>query len=253
MGHTLRSPLNAILGFADVLLYGSSGPLTDRQRRHVQQLVDAGERQLEIIDNLVELSRIHSGDSTAQPEATDPLRILETAVGTFGPKAEAKGVSILLDAEPDLGAVHVDPEGLTRAVGNLLSNAIRHLDEGGVIRIAVSRESPSGGTGSPAGETLQICVADSGPGIGKEEQKFLFQDLDHGDAFTARQKQRNGTGLPLARRLVERHGGQIWVESSGRRGDGSRFMITLPLIGGDDPPTKLPADKTGAFGNGGRP
>lgn len=222
--------MNAILGFADVLLYGTAGPLTDKQRGYVQRMVEAGERQLEIIDNLVELSRIHAEESVGNPKVTDPLRILENCVGQFEPKASARGVSIILDAEADLGPVHVDPDGLERALGNLLSNAIRHLEEGGVVRVAASREEFDDVSGEGISESIRICVADSGPGIAPEDQAVLFQDLNHGEAFAARRKQRNGTGLPLARRLLERDGGRIEVKSSGRKGEGSRFVVTVPIV-----------------------
>ena len=192
--------------------------------------MEAGERQLEIIDNLVELSRIHAGESLGTPVVTDPLRVLGNAFGKMGPKAAGRGVTLLMDADAEVGDVLVDPDGIERAVGNLLSNAIRHLDEGGVVRVAVSKEVPPTDADGPKSGLLKICVADSGPGIPEEDQSFLFQDLDQGDAFEVRRKQRNGTGLPLARRLIERHGGKIWVESSGRKGEGSRFFITLPLL-----------------------
>lgn len=233
MGHTLRSPLNAILGFADILQEGVAGPLSERQRQYVDRIVEAGERQLEIIDNLIELSRFHSGDAPFQPEPISVERLLERTVSRFKKRADASGVAVLLDSDTGSRKVFVDPDGVERALGNLLSNAIRHMDEGGVVRIAASNGSPDGEECDP--DSVTICVADSGEGVDKAVQEFLFDDLDSGEASTARRQQRSGTGLPLARRLLEREGGSIHLVSSGEQGEGSRFRIKLPLWKEDAP------------------
>jgi len=228
MGHTLRGPLNSILGFAGILLEGPAGPLTDRQKTFVHQIVGAGERQLEIIDNLISLACHHADEASFEPRSTRVHQLLERAVDRFKARAEASSVTILLDAEADLGTLFVDSEGVERAIGNLLSNAIRHLDPGGVVRVAAGMRGSDGKAAGPPADTVAICVADSGEGIDPKYRESLFDDLKEQSLFETRRQQRLGTGLPLARRLIEREGGSVSLQNTGERGDGNRFLILLP-------------------------
>jgi signal transduction histidine kinase len=228
MGHTLRGPLNSILGFADILLEGTAGPLTDRQRNFVKEIAGAGERHLEIIDNLITLARHHSGEAPYHPQPMEIYDLLQRVVARFRTRAEERSITLLLDANPALGQVFVDPEGVERAIGNLLSNAIRHLEPGGVIRVAAAVRGPEGASAEIPPNTVGVCVADTGEGIDPASYDTLFDDLEQVATFDARRQQRAGTGLPLARRLLEREGGSISIQSSGEKGEGTRLRILLP-------------------------
>lgn len=232
MGHTLRGPLNSILGFADILLEGTAGPLSDRQRGFVEQIAGAGERQLEIIENLITLARHHAGDASYHPEPIRIYDLLSRTVDGFMTRAEGLSITILFEADPDLGQVFVDPDGVERAVGNLLSNALRHMEPGGVIRVAAAVRGSEGPAAELPPDTVGICVADTGEGIHSTNHDTLFEDLDHSATFDARRQQRLGTGLPLARRLLEREGGSISIQSSGKKGEGTRLRVLLPLFNG---------------------
>jgi len=230
MGHTLRGPLNSILGFTEMLLEGTGGPLTDRQRSFLEQIAGAGERQLEIIDNLITLARHHAEEAPYRPRPINIHQLLDRAVTRFRARAEEASITIELDVDPELGQVYVDSEGIERAVGNLLSNSLRHTEAGGMIRIAAGGRGPEGIAAEIPPDTIGICVADTGEGIDSSDHDRLFDDLDHSPDFEARRQQRLGTGLPLARRLLERDGGSISIQSSGIKGEGARFRILLPLF-----------------------
>ncbi|UCF18980.1 MAG: HAMP domain-containing histidine kinase [Gemmatimonadota bacterium] len=240
MGHTLRSPLNGVLGFSDILLEESAGPLNDRQRRYIERIAESGRRQLELIDNLTQLARLHSGQLALQPERCSIAQIVEDAVSSYRALAQRKGVRIEIEVSCSTGKLTADADYLTTAIRSLVSNAVRCSENGGVIKVSARRLDPElgsdDGNGNRAGALrgeaaarLRVEVADDGPGIAPEDQDLIFDDLEDHRSLLARCQRRTGVGLPLARRLVELHGGRISVHSTGVRGEGCRFAIDLPV------------------------
>ena len=233
MGHTLRTPLNGILGFSDILLEEAFGPLNERQRKYVEQISASGQRQLGLINNLIDLARFHAGQVEPEWSTCDANGLVEDAVAPFCSPAAAAQVDLEVHTGQSVGEITADAERLKRAVGNLLDNAVRSTDAGGTITVTVRRGSGERKTSQP--EEVLIEVADTGAGIPPEDQGLLFDDCEHADSLAARRERRSGTGLALARRIVELHGGRIWVESEGVGGQGSKFVVALPSqpLGGE--------------------
>lgn len=124
-----------------------------------------------------------------------------------------------------------DPEQLRQVLASLVDNAIRFTDSGGSVRVTASKGTLSSSVAETSDEfdsVLRIEVADTGNGIPPDDQPLLFDDFEHAESLTSRRQRRSGVGLALARRIVELHGGRIWVESSGVKGEGSHFFIEFP-------------------------
>ena len=234
MGHTLRSPLNGVLGFSEMLLGESAGSLNERQRRYVQRIEESGRRQLELIDNLMQLARLQASLVALRPTPCTTGQIVEEAVGPYQALARRKNVTVDTEISNASTSLVLDLELVTTAVRSLVSNAVRYTLEGGHVTVKTRRlpaetRNGNGSRPKPAEERLYIEVSDDGPGIKQEDQALIFDDLDCEATLRTRRQRRSGVGLPLARRLVELHRGRIGVSSSGIRGEGSTFFIELPV------------------------
>lgn len=234
MGHTLRTPLNGILGFANLLAEGTAGELTDRQLQYVKRITDSGERQLQLINNLIDLANIHAGQVINTAGSCDLAEAVHEALGLHVSQITDKELKIDLRIDDKLGLVEADADGLQKVVANLVNNAVRHSKPGDDIVITAVRqaceESPSSATSPPqsGGDLIVLCVADQGPGVSVEDCQYLFDDCEHAESMDARRQHRSGVGLALSRRIVEAHGGRIWVESDGTPGKGSEFFVEFP-------------------------
>lgn len=216
MSHELRTPLNTILGFSELLAEESAGALNDKQKRfltHIQR--DAG-HLLELINDVLDLSKIEAGRLELRLE-TFPMAVAVAEVLTsVRPLAATKMIS--LDSEIDtLLLLQADRLRFKEILFNLLSNAIKFTPSGGRVWI----ES------SVADGWVCIMVADSGIGIAPEDQQPIFESFRQASATTKGVREGTGLGLAITKRLVEHHGGKIWVESE--PGKGSRFFFTLQL------------------------
>jgi len=230
MGHTLRTPLNAILGFSEVLQQEQCGSLNERQQKYVGRITEAGQRQLGLINNLIDLARIHAGETALEPKSVDAIQLVQSVITEHATAAKERGVELSAHGD-SLGLVECDPEQLRQALANLISNAIRFTDAGGSVRVTASK-GPPGSDAPDAGDEfhsmMRIEVADTGTGIPPVDQPLLFDDFEHAESLTSRRERRSGVGLVLTRRIIELHGGRIWVESSGVTGEGSRFFVEFP-------------------------
>lgn len=219
IGHTLRTPLNSVLGFSELLLEEALGPLNERQRRYVRLIHAAGMRQLGLIDNLVDLARFQAGEYTLEWDSCPLAVVVREVVAEFVARAEEKGIGLRVRSAPDIGSVMADRERLRRVFANVLDNAVRVLDREGSIEVTVT-----------AGDgTARVEIQDDGPGLPPELHELVFSGEDDLDATTVRRKQRSGTGLALCRVIVALHGGSIWIESSGVPGEGTTVVVELPI------------------------
>jgi signal transduction histidine kinase len=216
LSHELRTPLNAILGFTDVLLSEVDGPLSDEARENLVIVRASGDHLRSLIDDILALSAIESGELRLSRETADVAAIARDVVAESRVTASQKGLALELDAPPSSHPVtaHVDARRVRQVLGNVVSNAIKFTREG---RVEVSLvEEP---------EEVMFIVSDTGPGIARDALSRIFDEYQQSGSPTA---QRSGTGLGLAitRRLVQMHGGSVRVESE--LGQGARFFITLP-------------------------
>ncbi len=222
LSHELRTPLNVILGFADVLLSEVDGPLGAEARENLTVVRQSGSHLRSLINDILDLSALETGRLNLQLKKTNLWSIAADVVRESRLAAEAKDLTIALSGEP-IEAV-ADQLRVRQVLGNLVSNAVKFTSRGGVIvRVGSSEDHAT------------LSVADTGPGIAKEEQAAVFEEYRQSGDWQSRGAG-SGLGLAITRRLVRMHGGRIELES--RLGEGSRFTVLLPLAG---PPDTGPA------------
>jgi signal transduction histidine kinase/ActR/RegA family two-component response regulator len=227
MSHELRTPLNSIIGFSQLLEDGTGGALTERQRKYAVNILTSGRQLLDLIDNVLELTKVEAGHLSLQLSLFDVgavLRDLHTLVQRL---AERKRLALTVKAGEDLLPVTADRPKVKQVLFNLLSNAIKFTPEGGSVEVRANRVPAE--RAPAAGEWFEFVVADSGSGIPPERLDHLFDGFARavptaGDPTRA--SERPGVGLALARRLVELHGGHIRVESE--VGSGTTVTVQLP-------------------------
>ena len=219
MSHELRTPLNSIIGFSEMLLTEDLGPLSDTQRDFLATVARNGRHLLELIGDLLDLSKIEAGRLTLNAEVLDLKTVLQEAAESVRAQIEQRRHHFDLQPPQSPVAVRADKIRVRQVLLNLLSNAIKFTNEGG--RITVTARLDDGN------RLARVAVTDSGIGIAPEDQKKLFQEFVQLDATASRRYEGTGLGLALSRRLVEQHGGSIGVESE--VGRGSTFWFTLPV------------------------
>jgi signal transduction histidine kinase len=219
MSHELRNPLNAVIGFAELMHDGRLGPLAPGQRKHLGVIRSSGEHLLALINDFLDMARIEAGRIRLEPEPIEPASIAAECATSLGRLAAAKAIHINLDPRP-VGAVLLDPARLRQLLLNYLSNAIKFTSQGGTIGIRLERHE----------NELRIAVADNGPGIEPEDQSRVFDEF-----FQAANRDRTGSGLGLSitKRIVEAQGGTVGLRSG--PGRGSTFYATLPAPAVSEP------------------
>jgi signal transduction histidine kinase len=215
VSHELRTPLTAVLGWASMLRNGSLDPA--RTKRAVEAIFNNATRQSQMIEELLDISRIVGGRVEFDPQELDLSETICGAIEAIMPQADAKGVELRLGAHPSV-PVTGDPRRLDQVFLNLLSNAVKFTQPGGYVTVDVT----------VGAQTVETRVADNGAGIDPSFLSHAFERFRQGDNSTARSKGGLGLGLFIARQLVEAHGGGIRAESGGP-GLGAAFTVTLPI------------------------
>jgi signal transduction histidine kinase len=215
MSHELRTPLNAIIGFSQVLRQRLFGPINEKQEEYLDDILSSGNHLLSLINDVLDLSKVEAGQVELEVASFSLREALERGVVMVREPATKHGVRLSLELAPGVDLVEGDERRLRQVIFNLLSNAIKFTPEGGEVVVA---------TASRDHEVL-ISVNDTGPGIPLEDHERIFEEFQQTDVGV-RQREGTGLGLALSKRLVELHGGRIWVES--QPGHGSRFVFTLP-------------------------
>jgi len=219
LGHELRSPLTAILGYTGLMLGAAPGSLdAERQAEFLARIAASGDYMLRLVNNLLDLRRMESG---AEPLLPTPLpidRILQLVVAMSRPRATEKGIGVSLDVPADLPTVLSDELLVRRIVDNLLSNGIKYTPSGGSVRVIAKA----------VGDAVEIAVSDSGIGLTDEEQQLLFQRFFRSARPEARLERGTGLGLALVRESLRRLGGEITVISA--VGTGTTFTVTIPPL-----------------------
>ncbi len=217
VSHELRTPLNGVLGFAQVLLHDPR--LTPEQREQVNTLHEAGRHLLELVNGLLDLSKIEAGRLDLAPEAVDLRRLLNGCATLLEPEIARKALAFTLDVDPALpAAARLDPLRMRQLLLNLLSNAVKFTPAGGRVDLRVM---------AAAGSRMRVEVADTGPGIPKEKQHLLFEDFVQLTPNAGPEAQGTGLGLAISARLAALMGGSIGCESPAA--GGALFWLELPL------------------------
>ncbi len=214
MSHELRTPLNAVLGFSELLADSVYGPLSDRQRKYVEKIHNAGLHLLRLINDVLDLSRIEAGYLNIVLASVALDALVNDVLSLLKPLADKKGITLSASCPVGL-VVHADPTRLQQILTNLVGNAIKFTPDGGQVDVAVHRQE----------ESIRTEVRDTGPGIPAAEQKLIFESFYR--AGQLRDREGTGLGLAIAKKLVEAHRGEFGLESEA--GKGSCFYFSLPV------------------------
>jgi signal transduction histidine kinase len=216
MSHELRTPLNAILGYTELILDNIYGDTPAKMRDVLDRVQKNGKHLLGLINDVLDLSKIEAGQLTLTLTDYSLKDVVHSVFSAVEPLAAEKKLAFKVEVEPNLPAGHGDERRLTQVLLNLVGNAIKFTDTGEVA-IAASAQNGS----------FTVAVRDTGPGIAEADRARIFEEFQQADSSVTRKKGGTGLGLPISRRIIEMHGGKLWVESD--PGRGSTFSFTLPV------------------------
>jgi signal transduction histidine kinase/DNA-binding response OmpR family regulator len=216
MSHELRTPLNAMLGWSKILLADSRDPA--KVERGLTVIERNARAQARLVDDLMDVSRIVSGKLRLSMRRIQISTVVHAAADVLRATAESKGVRLVVDLDPDVGATVADPDRLQQIIWNLLSNAVRFTPAKGRVSLTAQRSA----------STFTIEVEDTGAGIAPEHLPHIFERFRQVDSTTTRAHGGLGLGLAIVRHLVEAHGGSVSATSAGL-GTGARFTVSLPI------------------------
>jgi GAF domain-containing protein len=217
MSHELRTPLNAILGYTELMADGAYGEPSEKMLGILKRLEANGKHLLGLINDVLDLSKIEAGQLVLELSDYSVQDIAQTVRSTLEPLASDKKLAFKVEMASELPPGHGDGRRLTQVLINLVGNAIKFTDAG---EVAIKADANNG--------SFYVSVRDTGPGISAADQAKLFQEFQQADNAITRKKGGTGLGLAISKRIIEMHGGRIWVES--QPGQGSTFTFTLPVV-----------------------
>jgi signal transduction histidine kinase len=216
MSHELRTPLNAILGYTELMSDGAYGEPSEKMAAVLKRLENNGTHLLGLINDVLDLSKIEAGQLVLDLADYSVAEIALTVRSTLEPLATDKKIAFKVDVPKELPPGHGDGRRLTQVLINLVGNAIKFTDAG---EIAINARANNG--------TFTVSVRDTGPGISAADQAKLFQEFQQADNSITRKKGGTGLGLAISKRIIEMHGGRIWIDSA--LGQGSTFTFSVPV------------------------
>jgi PAS domain S-box-containing protein len=217
--HQLRTPLTAISWYIEMLLAGDAGVLTKEQKDYLYEVYKGNNRMIELVNALLNVSRIDLGTISMDPVPTDVREIADSLLTELTPQWHLKKMNIIKSYDPALPLVNVDPKLIRIVFQNLLTNAIKYTPEKGTITFSITKDT----------RNIKIIVADSGYGIPKDSQSRIFGKLYRADNIRDKETDGNGLGLYIVKSIIENSGGKITFKSVENKG--TTFTITLPLSG----------------------
>ena len=216
MSHELRTPLNAILGYTELILDNIYGDVPEKIREVLERLTKNGRHLLGLINDVLDISKMEAGQLTLSLNDYSMEGLVQTLFTSVEALATEKNLELNVKVPIDLTTAKGDEQRIAQVLLNLLGNAIKFTEEGEVgVEVVISNES------------FLVSVSDTGPGLSEADQKKIFEEFHQADGSSTREKGGTGLGLSIAKRIVEMHGGSIWVESI--LGKGSIFWFTLPV------------------------
>jgi signal transduction histidine kinase len=216
MSHELRTPLNAILGYTELILDNIYGDTPAKMRGVLDRVQRNGKHLLGLINDVLDLSKIEAGQLTLSLSDYSLKNVIQTVFSAVEPLAGEKQIALKIDVAPELPQGHGDERRLTQVLLNLVGNAIKFTDVG---EVSIK--------GSSANGSFNVAVCDTGPGISTADQAKLFQEFQQADNSITKKKGGTGLGLAISKRIIEMHGGRIWLDSV--VGQGSTFSFMLPV------------------------
>jgi signal transduction histidine kinase len=228
MSHELRTPLTSIIGYSDMLLSGMTGRLDEKQTAFIDSILKNGETLLNLINDILDLTKIEAGKLELKLEPVDLRAALLAVLPVIKPRATEKRIKVSTFLPTDLPPVHADAGKLNQILLNLLTNGIKYTPDNGSVSVEARRSDGF----------VEVWVTDTGIGIAKEDQERIFQRFTQIDSSTTRAQGGTGLGLAIAKELVELHGGRIRVQS--RLGKGSSFVFSVPVFAERDTGVRAP-------------
>lgn len=218
MSHELRTPLNAIIGFSEVIYDESFGPLNEKQKDYMNDVIGSGRHLLSLVNEILDLSKVESGKMILENTSFSLNQLLEQSLVLIRERSSEHDLHISLEITDGIHEISADERKIKQVVYNLLSNAVKFTPDGGEISIKAIKTN----------DQVEISIHDTGIGIDKENIDKIFQRFSQIENVYTQKSCGTGLGLALSKSLVELHGGKIWVESEGRN-KGSTFSFSLPL------------------------
>jgi len=216
MSHELRTPLNAIIGFSEVLAERMFGDVNDKQAEYLADILESGRHLLSLINDILDLSKIEAGRLELERTSFDLPMTVENTLILVRERAERRNIKLTRVIDERLGAIRADERKIKQVLLNLLSNALKFTPEGGRIDVRAAIDNGD----------VRVSVTDTGIGIAPGDQQAVFEEFRQVGA-SSRKVEGTGLGLAISRKLIELHGGKLWVESV--VGEGSTFTFTLPV------------------------
>jgi signal transduction histidine kinase len=216
MSHELRTPLTSIIGYSDMLLSGMTGEVSDKQKTFLGNILNSGESLLNLINDILDLTKIEAGKLELNREAVELRTVLVSVLAVVRPRAGEKDLKLATFLPKDLPLLHADGAKLGQILMNLVTNAIKYTPERG--RVSIEARALR--------DVVEVRVTDSGIGIAPEDRQRIFERFTQVDSSATRSQGGTGLGLAITKDLIELHGGTISVQSD--LGQGSRFVFTIP-------------------------
>jgi signal transduction histidine kinase len=223
MSHELRTPLNAIIGFSEVLTEQMFGALNDKQMEYLLDIHSSGQHLLELINDVLDLSKIEAGKMELDLSCFDLGLLLEHSATLVRERAQRHGLTLDIDVGEGLNEWVADARKVKQVAVNLLSNAVKFTPNGGHVSVRARRLN---GVDGRAGEWAEVAVSDTGVGIAPEDHALVFEEFRQAGGDVLRKAEGTGLGLALVKRFVELHGGTLSLDSE--PGKGSTFRFVLP-------------------------
>jgi signal transduction histidine kinase len=216
MSHELRTPLNAIIGFSEVLLQRYFGEINAKQEEYLKDILGSGRHQLSLVNDILDLAKVEAGKLELERGPVRLSELVDASVLLVAERAARHSITLAVKVDPNADDFPADARKLKQILVNLLSNAVKYTPDGGRVNVFAERRD---------GE-VWVSVRDTGVGIAPDDQERIFEEFQQ-TGIGRQTEGSTGLGLSLARRLVQLHGGRIWVESV--VGAGSTFTFTLPV------------------------
>lgn len=235
VSHELRTPLTSIIGYSDMLATGIAGDLNEEQSEFVETIRSKGDHLLALISSLLDLGKLEQGNLPLRREPIDVVDLMEDVAKTLAPQAARRKVTLEVKANERLPPVSADPVRIRQTLLNLSENAVKFSPRNGHVTLSartieLKGEHEGDGDGlvllAAPRRALELSVSDSGPGIPPDEHDKVFDAFYQVDGSSTREHGGTGLGLSIVKRLVEAHGGEVWLEST--LGEGTTFRFTIP-------------------------
>lgn len=217
--HQMRTPLSTIRWYIEMLISGDAGGLNDKQKEYLNVAYISTRRMIDLINSLLNVSRLELGTFSVEPEPTDLKKIADFAIKELEPQINRRRLILIRDYESNLSQINVDPKLMQIIFQNFISNAVKYTPAGGNISVGIEKK----------GEEILIKVSDTGYGIPRYQQDQIFTKLFRADNIKEKDPEGTGLGLYIVKSIIDNAGGKVWFESNENKG--TTFYATIPFVG----------------------